>query len=49
MRAQPQTYALDFDPQRTEGKAGVAFILSARRGDGENQACFDDVSLVGGE
>lgn len=48
VRAWPQTYALDFETQRTDGKAGVAFILSAPRGDGENQACFDDVSLVGG-
>ncbi len=43
-----QVFALDFEPEQADAKAGVAFILSAPRGDGKNDVCVDDVALVGG-
>jgi hypothetical protein len=48
VRAEPSVFALDFEPEQPDAKAGVAFILSAPRGDGQNDVCVDDVALVGG-
>ncbi|HTV21055.1 MAG TPA: hypothetical protein VMG12_20360, partial [Polyangiaceae bacterium] len=47
LQAQPQTFALDFEPSRADAKSGVAFVVSAPRGDGQNEVCFDDIALNG--
>jgi hypothetical protein len=46
--AKAQIFALDFEPDHADSKAGVAFVLSAPRGDAQNDVCFDDISLTGG-
>jgi CubicO group peptidase (beta-lactamase class C family) len=43
----PHVFAVDFEPEQADAKAGVAFILSAPRGDARSEVCIDDVSLVG--
>lgn len=45
--AVPEVFALDFEPEQADAKAGVAFILSAPRGETANEVCFDDVALRG--
>lgn len=44
----PQVFALDFEPALPDSKAGVAFVVSAPRGEAQNDICFDDVSVTGG-
>src|SRR6185295_14248168 len=48
VEAAPHVFALDFEPDHADAKAGVAFILSAPRGDAQSDVCIDDVSVVGG-
>jgi D-alanyl-D-alanine carboxypeptidase len=48
VEAAPHVFALDFEPDHADAQAGIAFILSAPRGDAENDICIDDVSVVGG-
>ena len=45
---EPRVFALDFEPDQADAKAGVAFILSAPRGDAQSDVCFDDISVTGG-
>jgi CubicO group peptidase (beta-lactamase class C family) len=47
VEAAPHVFALDFQPSHADTKAGLAFVLSAPRGDGQSEVCIDDVSVVG--
>jgi hypothetical protein len=46
--SQPHVFAVDFEPEQADAKAGVAFVLSAPRGDAQNDVCLGDVSVTGG-
>jgi hypothetical protein len=46
--AEPQLFAIDFEPQQADDSANVAFVFSAPRGAAQNEVCIDDVSFVGG-
>jgi hypothetical protein len=46
--AAPHLFAVDFEPHHADPEAGVAFVLSAPRGDAQNEVCIDDVSVAGG-
>jgi CubicO group peptidase (beta-lactamase class C family) len=43
----PHVFAIDFEPDHADAKAGIAFILSAPSGEAQNEVCIDDVALVG--
>jgi len=47
VEAAPHVFAIDFEPDHADAKAGIAFILSAPRGEAQNEVCIDDVALVG--
>lgn len=47
VEAAAHVFAIDFEPDHADAKAGIAFILSAPRGEAQNEVCIDDVELVG--
>lgn len=47
VEAEPHLFAIDFQPKHAEPKAGIAFVVSAPRGEAQNEVCIDDVALVG--
>jgi CubicO group peptidase (beta-lactamase class C family) len=46
VEAAPHLFAIDFEPDHADTKAGIAFIVSAPRGEAQNEVCIDDVALV---
>jgi D-alanyl-D-alanine carboxypeptidase len=47
VEAAPHVFAIDFVPDHADSKTGVAFVVSAPRGEAQNDVCIDDVTLVG--